>query len=131
MNDDNGTLSLSAALLALCTAWARPSRTTRTVALIASDFAAFRAKQRVEEHRWRAHLERFDKARAEAQNLVPADVQAALNLLGLSPQCTRDELKRAYRKKASLAHVDRGGTHADMLAVNAARACIERWRAWA
>lgn len=42
-------------------------------------------------------------------------------ILGVSVEATRDEIELAFRRKASEAHPDTGGSHAAMTAVNEAR----------
>lgn len=50
----------------------------------------------------------------------PATLAEALEILGLEPPVTREDIKRAYRKQAQVAHPDRGGSHVAMVIVNAA-----------
>lgn len=45
----------------------------------------------------------------------------ALSLLGLSGYPTRDQIKKAYRMAASVAHPDKGGSHEQMVMVTEAR----------
>jgi curved DNA-binding protein CbpA len=44
--------------------------------------------------------------------------------LGVLKSATTEQIKRAFRKRASKAHPDKGGDSADMAAVNAAWACL-------
>lgn len=135
MKDDDGTLSLVAAFLGSCAAFVRPSLATKVVAQAANQFAAHRAGERMVEAYRRKRVEDFmaslGKAKAEAQQVSPsAEVRAALNVLGLGTDFSRHDLKVAYRLKAKLAHEDTGGTHEAMVELNAARACVEKWRGW-
>lgn len=41
-------------------------------------------------------------------------------MLGVPPTATIDEIKRAYRKRTLECHPDRGGSHAEMIRINAA-----------
>lgn len=50
----------------------------------------------------------------------PATLAEALEILNLRPPVTRDEIRRAYRTQAQVAHPDRGGSHAAMVRLNAA-----------
>lgn len=51
---------------------------------------------------------------------APAEKQW-FDVLGVTPQASRDEINAAYRKLASTAHPDKGGTAAAMAALNQAR----------
>lgn len=51
-------------------------------------------------------------------------------ILGVSPNATKEEVKKAYRKKAKEAHPDSGGSHEEMTKVNAAWEAIQRFRGW-
>jgi len=51
-------------------------------------------------------------------------------ILGVKPNATKDEVKRAYKKKAWDAHPDRGGSNNEMMKVNAAYEAISRVRGW-
>ncbi len=51
-------------------------------------------------------------------------------ILGVKPNATKDEVKRAFRKKAYAAHPDRGGSNDEMIKVNAAYEAIIRVRGW-
>lgn len=69
-------------------------------------------------------------ARAEGSRVTFADASDA-HLLGLSsPDVTRDELKRAYRRAAFAAHPDRGGTHRRMVEINSALERMKTRRGW-
>ncbi len=51
-------------------------------------------------------------------------------ILGVEPNATKDEVKRAFKKKAWKAHPDHGGSNEDMMKVNAAFEAISRVRGW-
>lgn len=51
-------------------------------------------------------------------------------ILGVNPDATEEEVKKAYREKAKKAHPDRGGSHEQMLRVNAAWEAIQRFKGW-
>ena len=51
-------------------------------------------------------------------------------ILGVSPDATKEEITKAYRKKAYEAHPDRGGSHEQMLKVNAAWEAINKFKGW-
>jgi hypothetical protein len=55
-------------------------------------------------------------AEREAREL--ADARATL---GVGPDATAEEVREAYRRLAALEHPDRGGSHARMVQLNAAR----------
>ncbi|MCU7837964.1 MAG: J domain-containing protein [Candidatus Thiodiazotropha sp. (ex Troendleina suluensis)] len=56
--------------------------------------------------------------------------QAALQLLGLPSDCSREALGRAYKRAISRAHPDKGGTHEQAMAVNTARETIMSHNDW-
>lgn len=51
-------------------------------------------------------------------------------ILGVSPDATQEEVQKAYRKKAAEAHPDKGGSHEQMIKVNAAMEAIRRFKGW-
>jgi len=51
-------------------------------------------------------------------------------VLGVSMDASEDEVRKAYRKRASKAHPDRGGTDIEMAKVNAAIEVICKLRGW-
>ncbi len=55
----------------------------------------------------------------------------ALRLLGLKPDCSREELKAAYKRAILKAHPDAGGSAAQAAAVNVARDLIAQEMDWA
>ena len=55
---------------------------------------------------------------------------SAYDVLGVAPTATREEIDKAFHKKARVAHPDRGGTHEQMVLVNAAYEAIRQLRGW-
>lgn len=51
-------------------------------------------------------------------------------ILGVSPEATKEEVQKAFRKKAAECHPDKGGSHEDMIRVNAAWEAIQRLKGW-
>ena len=51
-------------------------------------------------------------------------------ILGVDLNSTKEEVSRAYTTKAQKAHPDKGGTHDDMVKVNAARDAIYMFKGW-
>lgn len=51
-------------------------------------------------------------------------------ILGVEQSATRDEIDKAYKKKAWSAHPDRGGNEMEMVKVNAAYEAIKQFRGW-
>ena len=51
-------------------------------------------------------------------------------ILGVEKTATKDDIKRAFRAKAAEAHPDRGGSHEQMIKVNAAYEAIKQFRGW-
>ncbi len=49
-------------------------------------------------------------------------------ILGVSQDASMEEVNRAYRDKAAKAHPDVGGSHAEMVRINAARDAIRIFR---
>jgi chromate transport protein ChrA len=58
------------------------------------------------------------RPRASEQN---NDLAEARRLLGVGPDATEAEIRRAYRQKMTRAHPDRGGAHKDAARLTAAR----------
>lgn len=74
---------------------------------------------------------RPDAAQDDTQNETAQDpYQAALNLLGLQADCSREALARAYKRAISRAHPDKGGTHQQAMEVNTAREIIMTRNGW-
>jgi hypothetical protein len=70
-------------------------------------------------------------AQEDTRNETAQDpYEAALNLFGLPPDCSREALARAYKRAISRAHPDKGGTHQQAMAVNTAREIIMNRRGW-
>jgi ATPase subunit of ABC transporter with duplicated ATPase domains len=61
---------------------------------------------------------RREEKREEAK--LPRTSQEAFRILSLVPPVTLNDVKRAYRMKAFTCHPDRGGSHAQMVVINAA-----------
>ncbi len=51
-------------------------------------------------------------------------------ILGVEPNAPKDEVTKAFRKKAWKAHPDHGGSNEEMMKVNAAYEAISRVRGW-
>ncbi len=79
------------------------------------------ASQRQQQWEQRQQRRKTDQEQAAQPSLKkPATLAEALKMLKLKPPVTRVQIKRAYRKQAQLAHPDHGGSHAAMVALNAA-----------
>lgn len=52
------------------------------------------------------------------------------SILGVTPNSTRAEVDKAYKEKAWKAHPDHGGSHEDMVKVNASYQAIRRFKNW-
>lgn len=52
------------------------------------------------------------------------------NILGVEPDCTKEQVTKAYREKSHKAHPDHGGSHEEMAKVNAAREAIFIYKGW-
>jgi len=61
---------------------------------------------------------------------VGDDSMNPFTILGVSMDCTEEELKKAYRAKAAKHHPDAGGTDKEMMMVNAAYEAIQRVKGW-
>jgi curved DNA-binding protein CbpA len=79
------------------------------------------------EYQRQQRRQRFQQQKAEQQRKAaqaamkkPATLAEALVILNLKPPATRTQIKRAYRAQARVAHPDHGGSHAAMVALNAA-----------
>jgi len=51
-------------------------------------------------------------------------------ILGVNPSDTREEIDRAYKKKAKEHHPDSGGLNMEMVKINAAYEAIRQVRGW-
>ncbi len=58
------------------------------------------------------------------------DEPTAYDILGVKETDTREVIDKAYKKKASVAHPDQGGSHEKMVLVNAAYEAIRQFRGW-
>ena len=52
------------------------------------------------------------------------------HILGVDINCTKAEVDAAYRDKAHKGHPDHGGTHEDMVKINAAKEAIYMYKGW-
>jgi tetratricopeptide (TPR) repeat protein len=78
-------------------------------------------RERRRQQQWEAQRQRQQRKSAGHHLMKkPTTLADALEILGLEPPVTRDEIKRAYRKQAQTTHPDRGGSHAAMVILNAA-----------
>lgn len=50
--------------------------------------------------------------------------------LGVSPEASQEEVKRAYRERAQKFHPDRGGSNEQMARLNLAYEVIKRFKGW-
>jgi len=66
-------------------------------------------------------------ARRLVWTLAPRHVRDAFAALSLRCDADADEVKAAYRARAKKTHPDMGGSHAAMLALNAAYKCAFEW----
>jgi hypothetical protein len=60
-------------------------------------------------------------ARPDTAGRAPPHVPPCFAVLGLTPPATKENVMRAYRRKAFEAHPDRGGSHADFVAIGIAK----------
>ena len=71
------------------------------------------------------------KLATEGEDAIASDEKLDPYLvLGVDQYDTRDIIDKAYKKKASKAHPDRGGSHEEMVIVNAAYEAISQFRGW-
>ena len=52
------------------------------------------------------------------------------SILGVDVDATREEVDKAYRKKANAMHPDKGGSNIEMAKINAAYEAIRLFRGW-
>ena len=97
-------------------------------ARVRAEDEAFNAEQRrqYEEARRRAE-EQWRAERQPGSAVVPPEVIAALELLGVSYPCSAAEIKTAYRRKAKEVHSDQGGSDPEFIAVNAAYDIVKQY----
>lgn len=90
-----------------------------------SDLARLQSELKQVEER----LQKFKNgSRQAAKSTINAEVQKALNILGLSRDgLTSDKLKNVYRKLAKLHHPDTGGDAATMAKINRAYDVLSKW----
>ena len=71
-------------------------------------------------------LDNFERlqTKVEGEDLNPFDI------LGVSPEATKEDVDKAYRKKAKTQHPDKGGSHEEMIKVNAAYEAIYMFKGW-
>ena len=55
---------------------------------------------------------------------------SVFDVLGVSPDASEEEVRRAYYAKARRAHPDVGGSDAEMIVLNHAYAAIKKIRGW-
>lgn len=77
----------------------------------------------------RAELDRMINKLASQDTKDMGDLDP-FKILGVSPNATKDEVQKAYKKKAAEVHPDKGGSHENMIKVNAAKEAIYRLRGW-
>jgi DnaJ-class molecular chaperone len=56
--------------------------------------------------------------------------ESPFTVLGLNQDCTEEEFRTAYRKKAKESHPDMGGTAENFKKVQAAYEAIKRFKGW-
>jgi DnaJ family protein C protein 19 len=66
-------------------------------------------------------IERMGRPQAPVQGADTPEDSAARSLLGVEPNATSDQIRRAYRAKMAQAHPDRGGSHNEAARLTAAR----------
>lgn len=75
----------------------------------------------------RADLDKMIKQLQASSSVGGAD---PYTILGVDSSATREEIDKAFKKKAWTAHPDHEGSHEQMLLVNAAYEAIKRVRGW-
>jgi tetratricopeptide (TPR) repeat protein len=85
-----------------------------------------RQRKRTQDRAQREHQKQQEQRKRQQRKAThqtvkqPRTVAEAYQLLRLRPPATRNDIKRAYRAQAQVAHPDHGGSHAAMVALNAA-----------
>lgn len=74
-----------------------------------------------------ARLEELAKTKAGVGGFTDMD---PFSILGVSMDSTEEEVDEAYKKAAWKAHPDHGGSHEQMVKVNAAMEVIRRFKGW-
>lgn len=69
------------------------------------------------------------RANVAASGLGDEDLNP-YTILGVGMDASEQEVKKAYRKAATKAHPDKGGSNEKMMLVNAAYEAIKRFRGW-
>lgn len=72
----------------------------------------------------------IDSMMKQITESMPNEGLDPYNILGVEPTANREEIEKAFKKKAWAAHPDRGGTNEEMVKVNAAYEAIKRVRVW-
>lgn len=71
------------------------------------------------------------RARLQELQSGPSDVSMdPFAILGVEMSATREEVDRAYRKKANEMHPDKGGSNIEMAKINAAYEAIRLFKGW-
>ncbi len=83
----------------------------------------------------KAMRHQLDQSIRTLQEFTRADGEYDPNLdpyviLGVEQDATRVDIDKAFKKKAFSAHPDHGGSHDDMVKVNAAYEAISQLRGW-
>lgn len=81
-----------------------------------------RQRQRAQQKHSQQRKQAGQRNSASAPVKHPETVEEALKLLKVKPPITRAAIKRAYRARAQVAHPDHGGSHEEMVRLNAAYA---------
>lgn len=66
---------------------------------------------------------------AKAESKASADLNP-YNILGVEQSATKEEIVKAFRKKARVTHPDAGGSNEEFIKVMAAYEAIKQFRGW-